>query len=199
MSLNQLPITVGASDTNGMLAQDLGQQYVVRSGTSTTSVGLVANKLYRLVYNNSGGTLAAGAALIEQRTDGCRNGKVTTTTQVNNPYFAGTVPAEFGSNTVAAASYFLMQIGGNGKAQFANTEATLVAPTTATNTQVWILGTATTAGYMQMLTGTATGTAAAVLADIGFYLGGAGALTTQTVAVTAAGQLGTVNLFPARL
>lgn len=192
------PITIGTSDTSGMLAQDLGQHYFVRGAVSTSSVALVATKTYRLVFNNSATTLNAGAALVEQRTSGMRNGYVTTTTTTNDPYFAGVVPTEFGTSTVLASAYFLMQIGGPGKAQFANTEATLNAPATVTNTAVFILGTATTAGYLQLLTATATGTAAPLMNDIGFYMAAGMAITTQTVAMTAAGQQGSIVLYSGR-
>ncbi len=194
-STNQLPINVGASETSGLYAQDLGMQYVVRSGTSTSSVGPVCLKIYRLVYNNSGGTLAAGTALIEEFTTGCRNGYVNTTTVANHPSWAGIVPAEWGTGTVPAASYFLMQVAGPGKARYANTEVTLNAGAPGTNTTTGMLGTATVAGYVQLVTGTATGTVAAVLNDIPFYLNGALAFTTQTTAATAAGALGTCILF----
>lgn len=186
------PIAVGDSDTNGLLAQDLGQLYHYRSGTTSTTTpqaALTCMKLYRLVKSTSATALGAGAALVEGYTSGCRNGTVTTTTVANDPTYAGHVPAEFGSNTIAVSAYFLMQVGGPGKQKFANTEATLVAPTT--DTACSFLGTATTAGYVQLLNKTATGTAAATINDIGALMAAGLALTTQSAAVTAAGQLGT--------
>lgn len=185
------PIPVGASDTNGSLAQDLGQEYFFRGATSATG-GPVTVRGYRLVYNNSGATLAAGAAVVEQMTLGIRNGYVTTTIVSNDPSYVGHVPSEFGTGTVAIAAYFLVQISGPGKGQFANTVATLVAPTT--DTACGMLGTATTAGYVQLLNKTATGTAAATINDIGALIQATLSFTTQSAAVTAAGQLGTIDL-----
>lgn len=193
--LNTIPLTVGTADVTGMFAQDLGTQYVLRSGVSSTNTAPVVNKVYRMVFNNSATTLAAGAALIEQRTSGCRNGKVTTTTTANDPTFAGIVPAEFGSGTVAASAYFLMQIAGPGSAQFSNTETYMIMPTTATNTACsGLLGTATVAGYLMAITNTGTGTTAALFNDIGYFMAAGLAMTTASAVVTAAGQLGTINL-----
>ena len=185
------PISIGVSDTNGSLAQTVGQEYFFRGGTSSTGAP-VTLRGYRMVYNNSGTTLAAGAALIEQMINGIGNGNVTTTVIANDPSYAGHVPSEFGSATVAAASYFLMQISGPGKGQFSNTAATLVAPTT--DTACGMLGTATTAGYVQLLNKTATGTATATINDIGALIQATMGFTTQSAAVTAAGQLGTIDL-----
>lgn len=185
------PISVGVADTNGALAQALGQEYFFRGATSATG-GPVTIRGYRLVFNNSGATFAAGAALVEQLTLGISNGYVTTTVVSNDPGYAGHVPSEFGSVTVAIAGYFLMQISGPGKGQFANTVAILVAPTT--DTACGMLGTATTAGYVQLINKTATGTAAAVINDIGALLQATMSFTTQSAAVTAAGQLGTIDL-----
>lgn len=187
---NTPPIGLGQSDTNGALAQCLGQQYAYRASTSLGGTNLTTLKVYRLVKNNSGGTLATGAALVESWTTGVRNGNVTTTTTVNDNAFAGIVPEEFGSNTVTTAAYFLMQVGGPGRPQFANTASTL----TYTATCGGALGTASTAGYMQLVVGTATGTAAAVTNDIGAYLVAGLAIATNSAAVTAAGQLGYAEL-----
>jgi len=187
------PIAVGQSDTNGALAQVLGQSYIFRGGVSSTSA-VVCVRGYKLVYNNSGTTLAAGATLIEERTLGVRNGNVNTTVVAAHPDAAGIVPADFGSNTVAAGSYFLMQTSGPGKARFASTAATYIAALTSTASLA--LGTATTAGYAQLLS---IATTAATLADLGLYLGATMAVMTNSAVVTAAGQLGDVDLRIVRL
>lgn len=186
MWLNAPPIDVGAADTNAALAQTLGQLYRYRNSTASTNAApWVGLRTYKLCYNNSGGTLAAGAALVEQRTSGVPNGYVTTTTTVNDPNFIGIVPSEWGSNTVAAATYFLVQIGGAARPQ--------MALTTTLNTLSAALGTASTAGYMQPLIGTATGTAAATLNDVMAYIAAAAGVPTLTAAVTA-GALGYAEL-----
>lgn len=186
-SVNAPPISVGVSDSNGALAQSLGQVYVYRSGTANTNTQPATElRYYKMVRNNSGGTLSAGAAVIEQRTLGVRNGNVTTTTTAADSNYAGIVPGEFGTNTVASGDYFLLQIAGPGRPQF--------ALTTTLNTLSAALGTATTAGYMQPLIGTATGTAAATLQDIQAYLGANAGMASNTAAVTAAGQLGYADL-----
>ncbi len=189
---NSPPLTIGESDTNAVLAQSLGQQYFFRSGTSSTAQALTCLKVYRLVKNNSGATLAAGNALVKELTTGFDAGTVTTTTTANDPLFAGIVPAEFGSNTVTIAAYFLMQIGGPGRPMFANTYSNL----TKTAINGGHLGTGTTAGYMQLSIGTATGTAAAVVNDIGPELAAGLAFATNSAVVTAAGQLGYAELNP---
>ena len=186
-STNAPSITVGVSDSNGALGQSLGMQYIYRSGTASTNAQpATALRIFKLVKNNSGGTLAAGAAVIEQRTAGVANGNVTTTTTAADPNYAGIVPHEFGTNTVASGDYFLLQVAGPGRPQF--------ALTTTLNTLSSALGTATTAGYMQPLIGTATGTAAATLQDIQAYLQANAGVATNTAAVTAAGQLGYADL-----
>lgn len=185
---NAPPITVGEQDasTSSVLVQLLGTQSVFWSAISAGTAKVVL-KGYRIVQNNSGATLAAGTALVEQETSGARNGKVTTTTVANDPNFAGTVPAEFGTNTVGIGAFFLMQIAGPGSFRAAQTTWT------ETSASV-ILGTATTAGYVQPVTGTATGTAAAVLNDIAAYIAGGLAIATNTVAATGAGGLVTGEL-----
>ena len=186
-STNAPPITVGVSDSNGALGQLLGQQYIYRSGTASTNAQPATSlRVFKLVKNNSGTTLAAGAAVIEQRTLGVPNGNVTTTTTANNPDFAGVVPHEFGTATVASGDYFLLQVGGPARPQF--------ALTTTLNTLSSMLGTATTAGYLQPLIGTATGTAAATLQDVQAYIESGAGIATNTAAVTAAGQLGYADL-----
>lgn len=191
LTQNTPPIAVGESDTNGALAQCLGQNYVRRNQSSTVAQGTLLG--YKLVKNNSGGTLAAGDALVIQRTSGVENGSVTTTTTANDPDWAGIVPAEFGSNTIANGAYFLMQTMGPGRPKFAQTASNF----TVTATGGSALGTATTAGYVQLIIGTASGTAAAVLNDVGAYITGNlfRARATNTTAVTAAGALGYADLF----
>jgi hypothetical protein len=184
---NAPPISVGVSDTNGALAQALGQNYAYRNGTdNTNSAPWTAIRGYKLVFNNSGTTLAAGAAVVMQSTTGALNGYVTTTTTANDPTFIGIVPYEFGTATVAAASYFLVQTVGAGRPQ--------LALTTTLNTLSAALGTATTAGYMQPLVGTASGTAAATLNDVMAYILASGGRATNTAAVTAAGLHGYADL-----
>lgn len=186
--LNAPPIILGQSSTNGSLAQALGQEYWLRGGVSSTSA---VNTLrgYRLMYNNSGGTLAAGDVLIEERTTGVENGYCTTTTVAAHPDCCAIVPAEFGTNTVAAASYFLAQIAGPGKAKFASTAATYIVQTTVSASAAF--GTATTAGYAQLIS---VATTTLTLDLIGAYAEATLGRLTNSAVVTAAGQLGNVRL-----
>ena len=187
---NTPPINVGEQDTSTSsgLVQNLGMQMVYWSPlTSATASGArkVVLRGYQLVQNNSGTTLAAGAAVIAEDTLGVRNGKVTTTTSTNDATWLGVVPQEFGTNTVANQAYFLLQVAGPGRVQAANTATNL----TETAAGGALLGTATTAGYVQLLYATGTGTAAATLQDVANYVAGALAIATNTVSATAVGGL----------
>lgn len=182
---NTPPIGVGQADANGNSFSVLGEQYRTRVAV-TTGGPLTVLKAYKMVKNNSGGILTAGMALIEQYTNGAPNGLVTTTTTVSDPAWAGIVPAEFGSNTVAANAYFLMQIAGPGRPQFAHTASIVTA--TASNGAA--LGTASTAGWVQLLIGTATGTAAGTLNDVGIGITACLGMATNSAAVASAGALG---------
>ena len=186
--LNTPPLLLAQSDTNGSLAQDLGQAYIFRGGVNSTSA-VVCLRAYRLVYNNSGATLPAGAVLIEQRTNGVRNGNVTTTTTAAHPDVCGSVPAEFGTNVVAIGSYFLMQISGPAKVQSASTAATYIVQVTATANSVF--GTATTAGYAQLIS---VATTTLTLDLIGAYQSASLGKFMNSAVVTAAGQLADSDL-----
>lgn len=189
---NAPPIDVGSASTNAALADALGQKYAYRCNTSNSNdAPFTAVRGYKLVKNNSGTTLNPGAAVVEQRTSGVPNGSVTTTTTANDPTFVGIVPYEFVGATVADQAYFLVQIAGPGRPQ--------LALTTTLNTLSACLGTATTAGYMQPLVGTASGTAAATLNDVMAYIAANGGVPTNTAAVTSAGVVGFADLGIRRL
>lgn len=185
--LNSPPIPVGQASTNGSLAQDLGQEYWLRGGASATSA---VNTLrgYRLMYNNSSGTLAKGDVLIEERTSNVRNGYCNTTTTAGHPDLIGSVPNEFGSNTVAAASYFLVQIAGPGKAKFASTAATIQS----TLTGLTLMGTATTAGWAQLVSTDATGIP--VFSQLGAYWLAGLLMPTNSAVFSTAGTVGDVQI-----
>ncbi len=188
--LNAPPIPVGQASTNGSLKQDLGQEYWLRgAATANDSSPSFTLRGYRLMYNNSGATLAAGAVLIEERTSGVENGNCNTTTTAAHPDCCGIVPAEFGANTVAIAGYFLVQIAGPGKAQLASTAATYIVQTTVSASAAF--GTATTAGYAQLIS---VATTLLTLDLIGAYSECILGRLTNSAVVTAAGQLGAIRL-----
>ncbi len=188
--LNTPPLLVGQASTNGSLKQDLGQEYWLRgAATAADTSPSFTLRGYRLMYNNSGGTLAAGAVLIEERTTGVENGNCNTTTTATHPDACGIVPAEFGSNTVAIGAYFLIQIAGPGKAQFASTATTYIVQTTVSASAAF--GTATTAGYAQLIS---VATTLLTLDLIGAYGEGTLGRLTNSAVVTAAGSLGAVRL-----
>lgn len=169
---NVLPLTPGQSSTSAVYAGTLGEVYEVGA---TGSPGW---KLYRMVKNGTT-VLSKNMAVVTALTAGSPTWVVDVTTTANDQNRCGVVPSDFGSNTIAAGAYFLVQIAGLGTPNFANTSLT------RTTTGAGLLGTATTAGYVQAFT---AATDAVVV--IGSYL----AQATNSAGVTAAGQPGTAWL-----
>lgn len=175
---SSLPLPVGSSGTDGVYAQSLGQKFGDFDFDNENTY------VYMWVKNNSGGTLAAGDAVVMEYSSGLPTGGVTTTTTANDPDIAGIVPIEFGSNTIADDAYFALLVNGPGRPKYAQTTIT------ATSVGNGALGTATTAGYVQPMTGTTTGTAAADTAALATYVNGYLGVAVDTAGVTAAGQKG---------
>lgn len=165
---NILPLSVGVSSTNAELATKLGELY------EKTDAGTSGTKLYRLVKNNSAGTLSANFVVVTGYTSGVPNYKVTTTTTAKSTDVCGVVPSDFGSNTIADQAYFLLQVHGYATPLFANTSLTNTAAVLA-------LTTATTAGYCQ---------AVSTVTAQGYDQMAAFGRATNSAAVTAAGQAG---------
>lgn len=172
---NALPIDIGVSDTNANLAQLLGEVFV--KGT----LGSPGYRAFLMVKNASGGTLSKNQVLVRTTdTSGSPGWGVTTTTTANDQDVIGVVPSDFGSNTIAANAYFLLQVGGYCTPNFANTSLT------RTTNAGGALATATTVGYCQSYTA-ATDAATVLATAIG--------KATNTAGVTAAGAPGTALLF----
>lgn len=178
LSTSSLPLPVGESGTDGVYGQTIGQKFGAFDFDNENTY------VYMWVKNNSGGTLAAGDAVVGEYSSGVFAGTVTTTTTANDPDIAGIVPIEFGSNTIANQAYFALLVNGPGRPKYAQTTIT------GTSVGNGALGTATTAGYVQPLTGTTTGTAAASTADVAAYANGYLGVAVDTAGVTAAGQKG---------
>lgn len=170
---NILPIAVGQSSTNADLATKLGEIYEVSNSDGS------GPDIYRLVKNNSAGTLSKNQVLVTGFLLGVPTYKVTTTTTAANPAVCGVVPVDFGSNTIADQAYFLLQISGSSTPNMANTSVSNTAAVVS-------LGTGTTAGYCQHVVTTVTAQ--------GYDSAAAFGIATNSAGVTAAGQPGTALL-----
>ncbi len=166
-----LPIALGTSSTSADLATKLGELY-----EKSTSDGSGA-KLYRLVKNDSGTTMAAGYVVITKLVLGIPSYKVTTTTTANNPAVCGVISQDF-SGTIADQAYFLLQVSGASTILMGNTAGSTTAVVVA-------LGTATTAGNGQPVIATISVGAAPFDAAAVF------GKCTNTAAVTAVGLTAT--------
>ncbi len=162
MSYFQPPMAAGQYTTSATLTGDLGKTYRLNAG------------VYRWVTNDAAITNAGGKILTHVFTAGAITGHVVETTTAGDYDIAGAVPigtsgqggAIAATTTLAAASYFLVQVNGQTSVQ-ANT--TVVAPcaliTTTTSSNVGSMSTTVDAaaaalGYLGYATNTAVATVA---------------------------------------
>jgi len=103
---NALPFPVGTTSTSGTFLGSLGQLYK----TYDTTYG---ERIFRLAF--SGGAIPANCACLGTVSSGRKTytvTAVTTTSPGASSQVAGVVPIEY-TSTIAASSYFLLQVGGN--------------------------------------------------------------------------------------
>lgn len=166
MTYYQPPMKVGAYTTSTALSADLKNIYRLETG------------VFRWVTNTAAITNAGGKLMVHTITAGAITGQVVEATTANDYKVAGVIPIGTSgqgdaialTTTLAANSYFLVQLSGPAQVQAANTTATLGNPLCAT----------TTAGGAGSLS-----TTVEAFAGMEGYIGYA----TNTVAATAAGQL----------
>jgi hypothetical protein len=165
MTYFQPPMKAGSYTTSTALSGDLKNTYRLESG------------VFRWVTNTAAITNAGGKVLTHVMSSGAITGQVVETTTANNYNVAGVVPigtsgqgdAISATTTLAANSYFLIQLSGPGQ---------ILANTTVTGGYALI--TTTTSGQAGSLSTTIDG-ANAVLGYLGY--------STNTAVVTAAGLL----------
>lgn len=167
MSYYNPPMKAGWYTTSSAESGDLKKTYRLNGG------------VFRWVTNTAAISNAGGKVLIHTITSGAITGQVVETTTANDYRIAGVVPINSSSTqggaitattTLAANSYFLIQLSGYSQVQCANT--------TCTAGQALI--TTTTSGAVGSLSTTADG-ATGVLGYLGY--------ATNTAAATAASQL----------
>lgn len=166
MSYYNPPMQVGEYTTDDTQTADLKKTYRLNAG------------VFRWVTNTSAITNAGGKVLSHIFTSGAMTGAVGETTTANDYDVAGVIPlgtsgeggAILATTTLAANSYFLIQINGAAQVQAANTTCIAGYP----------LITTTTSGAVGSLSTTADG-ATAVLGFLGY--------ATNTAAAASAGSL----------
>ena len=164
MSYFQPPMKPGEYTTSATLTGDLGNTYRMDAG------------VFRWVTNSAAITNAGGKVLVFSFTAGAITGTVIETATANDYPIAGVVPIAATSTqggaitrttTLAAGSYFLVQVNGASRVQAANTTVSVGSPLITTTTSGNVGSLATTAdavsavlGYLGYATNTAGATAA---------------------------------------